>query len=129
MKQEKLETKLNNMKVEILATMKDYQTLCDELGVIPDPVLLEVRFCTNIRSIRAAILQSVSTKDPTTVTDIFTRVRQYGVESHEVSIRNEISKLKGQGALVPVGHGSYLRNVSTPEVMASKKEEAVQNAG
>ena len=120
------EDKLRKAITEVESARNAYLAECQTNGLEPDPALLEVPFYNGTaRSIREAILQSVSVKKPTMVTDVFNRVRQMGIESHEVSIRNEISKLKNQGALTQVGHGSYLK-VETASV--EKAKEAVKNA-
>jgi hypothetical protein len=118
-------SKVVNSKETYESARNEYLEECRANEVDPDPSLLEVPFFNGTaKSIRDAILQSVSTTNPTAVTDVFNRVRQMGIESHEVSIRNEISKLKNQGSLTQVGHGTYLRT----DVVPPKKKETVKNA-
>ena len=122
----KTEGNLRKAIKEVESMRLDYLSECQQKGVEPDPSLLEVPFFNGTaKSIRDAILQSISPSNPTPVTDVFNRVRQMGIESHEVSIRNEISKLKNLGALTQVGHGTYVRALFSPK----RVKETVKNIG
>ena len=117
----KSEKTLEKLISDYQAARLIYLEECTGLGVDPDPALLGVEFFNGTAdSIREAILMSVSITEPTSVTSIFDRAKSMGVECLDISIRNEISKLKKEGLLVPVGHGSYLKAKAAKEVVNAR---------
>lgn len=116
-----IEDQLKNLINDYKELRDKYLAECRAREVEPDAALLGVDFSNGqVRSIREAILSSVSANEVTNVSTIINRVKTMIDDGHDISIRNEISKLKKEGFLEARGHGSYVR---TPEVPQKKSKK------